>query len=62
MLDFTDTEDNFEVSEEEINIGVSVQKGNTELLNGINEALATLTVDDYNEMMNEAIAVQPLTN
>lgn len=62
MLDFTDTDDNFEVSEEEINIGVSVQKGNTELLNGINEALATLTVDDYNEMMNEAIAAQPLTN
>jgi len=62
MLDFTDTDDNFAVSEEEINIGVSVQKGNTELLNGINEALATLTVDDYNEMMNEAISVQPLTN
>ena len=62
MLDFTGTEDNFEVSEEEINIGVSIQKGNTELVEKINEALATLTVEDYNEMMNEAIAAQPLTN
>ena len=62
MLDFTDTGDNFEVSEEEINIGVSIKKGNTELVEKINEALATLTVDDYNEMMNEAIAAQPLTN
>ncbi len=62
MLDFTDTADNFEVSEEEINIGVSIKKGNTELVEKINEALSTLTVDDYKEMMNEAIAVQPLTN
>ena len=37
LLDFTDTEDNFEVSEEEINIGISVRKGNNELLNNINE-------------------------
>lgn len=62
MLDFTGTDDNFVVSEEEINIGASIQKGNTELVEKINEALATLTVDDYNEMMNGAIAVQPLTN
>ena len=61
MLDFTDTDDNFEVSEEEINIGISVQKGNTGLLDAINEALSTLTTDDYTEMMNEAIEVQPLT-
>ena len=62
MLDFTDTDDNFEVSDEEINIGISIQKGNTGLLDAINEALATLTVDDYTEMMNEAIAVQPLSD
>lgn len=61
MLDFTDTDDNFEVSEEEINIGISVQKGNDGLLDAINEALSTLTVDDYTEMMEEAIAVQPLS-
>lgn len=61
LLDFTGTEDDFEVSEEEINIGISVQKGNTELLSGINSVLAELSTDDYEEMMNEAISVQPLS-
>jgi len=61
MLDFTGSDDNFKVSDEEINIGVSVQKGNTELLNAINGVLATLTVDDFNSMMQEAISVQPLS-
>lgn len=60
MLNFTDTEDNFEVSAEEINIGISVKKGNSELLGKLNEALATLTTDDFVRMMNEAIKVQPL--
>ena len=61
LLDFSDAEDDFEVSEEEINIGISLQKGNTELLDGINSVLATLTVDDFNSMMDEAIAAQPLS-
>lgn len=61
LLDFTDTDDNFEVSEEEINIGISIQKGNTELLDAINGVLETMTTDDYNELMDEAIAVQPLS-
>ena len=61
MLDFTGTADNFQVSAEEVNIGVSVQKGNTELLNALNTALATLTKDDFTRMMNEAISVQPLS-
>ena len=39
LLDFTDTDDDFAVSDEEINIGISVQKGNTELLDGINTCL-----------------------
>ena len=61
LLDFTDTDDDFAVSDEEINIGLSVQKGNTELLDGINSVLATMTVDDFNSMMDEAISVQPLS-
>jgi putative lysine transport system substrate-binding protein len=61
ILDFTDNADNFEVSEEEINIGISLQKGNSELLAKLNEALATLTTDDFTRMMNEAIANQPLS-
>lgn len=61
ILDFTDTDDNYVVSDEDINLGVSVQKGNTELLDAINGVLATLTVDDYESMMKEAISVQPLS-
>lgn len=61
ILDFTgNTEGNYEVSEEEINIGISVKKGNTELLNSINEVLSKYNEKDFEEMMNEAIKVQPL--
>ena len=62
LLDFTESDDNFVVSKEEINIGISVSKNNPELTAAINEVLATLTVDDYNKMMDEAISVQPLSN
>lgn len=61
LLNFSGTDGDFEVSEEEINIGISMQKGNTELKDAINGVLATMTVDDYTEMMQEAIRVQPLS-
>lgn len=61
LLDFSSTDDDYNVSEEEINIGISIQKGNTELLDGINSVLAKMTPDDYDKMMNEAISVQPLS-
>lgn len=62
LLDFTNSEnDNFNVSDEEINIGISVKKGNTELLNELNTALAELDTTDFEEMMNTAISVQPLS-
>jgi putative lysine transport system substrate-binding protein len=61
LLDFSDTDGAFEVSDEEINIGISMQKGNTELLDAINGVLDEMTVEDYEEMMNEAISVQPLS-
>ena len=62
LLDFTESDDNFVVSQEEVNIGISVSKNNPELTAAINEVLATLTVEDYNKMMDEAISVQPLSN
>ena len=62
LLDFTGSDDEFEVSDEEINIGISLQKGNTELLDAINGVLSEMTVEDYEEMMNEAISVQPLSD
>ena len=39
-----------------------VKKGNTELVDKINSVLDTLTTDDFDKMMNEAISVQPLSN
>ena len=61
MLDFGGGDDDFAVSEEEINIGISMKKGNTALKDAINEVLAAMTTDDYNAMMDEAISVQPLS-
>lgn len=61
LLDFSGTDGEFEVSDEEINIGVSIQKGNTELLDKINSVLEKMTTDDFTTMMNEAISVQPLS-
>ncbi len=61
LLDFTGTAGEFEVSDEEINLGISIQKGNTELLEAVNAVLAELTLEDFEAMMNEAIAVQPLS-
>lgn len=62
LLDFTGSADPFEVSDEEINIGISLKKDNTELLDALNSALAGLTEQDFSKMMDEAIAVQPLSN
>ncbi len=60
LLDFTGTDDNFEVSDEEVNIGISVRKGNTALVDALNAVLSTMTADDFNDLMAEAIAVQPI--
>ena len=60
LLDFTGVEDNYDVSEEEINIGISVRKGNSELLEKINNVLKDYTEEDFKDMMNKAIDVQPL--
>ena len=60
ILDFTGTDDDFEVSEEEVNIGISVAKGNTVLLDAINAVLSTKTADDFNALMAQATAIQPI--
>lgn len=60
-LDFGGGENDFQVSDEDINIGISMKKGNTTLKDAINGVLATMTTDDYNSMMDEAISVQPLS-
>ena len=64
ILDFYGTDGDFQFTDEEraenVNIGISVQKGNTALVNAINSALEGMTADDFNEIMAEAIAIQPV--
>ena len=60
ILDFSNNEsDNFKVDEGEINIGISIEKGNTALKDAMNDVLSTMTAEDFNQIMQEAIAVQP---
>ena len=60
ILDFSDSEDGFEVSDEDVNIGISVMKGNTVLKEALDAVLSTMTADDFNALMAEATAVQPI--
>ena len=63
ILDFSaNTADNFQVSDEDINIGISLAKGNTVLKDAINTVLSGMTADDFNTMMAEAVKIQPITN
>ena len=64
VLNFAGTEGDFQFASEEeraenVNIGMSVAKGNTELLDAMNSVLSTMTEDDFNTIMDQAIAVQP---
>ena len=61
ILDFSKSGDDFDVDEGEINIGISVKKGNTALKKMVDDVLSTMTVEDFNNMMNDAIKVQPET-
>ena len=58
ILTFADGDD-FEVDQGEINIGISVLKGNTFLLDAMNKVLGEMNEDVFNSIMNDAISVQP---
>ena len=64
ILNFSGTEGDFQFSEEvraeNVNIGVSLRKGNADLKEAIDKVLATMTEQDFNDLMAQAIAVQPL--
>ncbi len=61
LLDFTGSDDNFEADEGEINIGISMMKGNSVLKEAMDGVLSQMTADDFNALMDQAIAVQPLS-
>ena len=59
ILNFANTGDDFQASEGDINIGISVKKGNTALKDMMDVVLGDMTADDFNALMDDAIAVQP---
>ena len=65
ILDFSQTPENdFQFATEEeraenVNIGISVLKDNTELADCIDKVLGAMKEEHFNAMMNYAIAVQP---
>lgn len=59
ILDFTNTDDNFKVADGDVNLGISVVKGNTALKDAINAALDGLTAEHFNALMAQAISIQP---
>ena len=65
ILDFSGTDGDFQFTEQEraedVNIGVSMMKGNTALRQAIDGVLSTMTTDDFNQLMAHAIDVQPLS-
>ena len=60
LLDFADSGNDFAVSDEDVNIGISVKKGNTALKDALDGVLSGMTADDFNDLMAQAIAVQPI--
>jgi putative lysine transport system substrate-binding protein len=64
VLNFAGTEGDFQFATEQeraenVNIGVSVGKGNAELQKLLNDFLATMTEADFNAIMEQAIKIQP---
>ena len=64
ILNFSGTDGDFQFDSEEeraenVNIGISVKKGNTVLKDAINDVLSTMTEDDFNALMDQAISIQP---
>ena len=64
ILNFSGTDGDFQFASEEeraenVNIGISVQKGNTTLLDAMNAVLSQMDESDFNTIMDYAIAIQP---
>ena len=64
ILNFAGTDGDFQFASEaeraeNVNLGISVLKGNETLKNAIDATLSKMTVEDFNKLMDQAIAVQP---
>lgn len=64
ILNFSGTDGDFQFATEEeraenVNIGMAVQKGNTALKDAMDRVLGALNEEQFNALMDQAIAVQP---
>ncbi len=64
ILNFDGTAGDFQfetdaIRAENVNIGISVSKGNTFLTEKMNAVLSTMTEEDFNDLMDYAISIQP---
>ena len=64
ILNFSGTDGDFQFASEEeraenVNIGISVQKGNEQLKDAIDTVLSALNEEQFNALMDQAIAIQP---
>ena len=64
ILNFSGTDGDFQFASEEeraenVNIGISVAKGNTELVEAMDRVLSALNEEQFNALMDQAIAIQP---
>ena len=64
ILNFSGTDGDFRFADEteraeNVNIGMSVAKGNTELKDAMDRVLSALTEEHFNALMDRAIAIQP---
>lgn len=64
ILNFDGTDNDFVFADEQekaenVNIGIAIQKGNTELLNSINSVLSGYSVEDFEELMAYSISIAP---
>ncbi len=50
----------FKTSQEDVEIGIAVKKGNKELVDAMNKVLGGMKEADFNKIMDEAIQKQPL--
>ena len=64
IFNFSGTDGDFQFADEaeraeNVNIGISVEKGNTALVDAINKVLSQLNEEQFNALMDQAIAIQP---
>lgn len=61
VLDFAGGK-GFDASDEDVNLGIAVKKGNTDLKDKLNKALSEISEEEREKIMQDAIKNQPLSD